>query len=141
MISMPVISTTFLEMFLLICLPHQDIKKVRQPKSTHRKTQTSIAATQTKIELGYYHNHLVELAFLPSLKMIMAKKGYNIPIKTKIPLILIFSLCSIFIIPQFLKFVNIFSGFLQNHLPRGRKIPSTIGCAFYTCAAKNFLPL
>ena len=37
----------------------------------------------------------------------MAKKWYNIPIKTKIPLILIFSLCSIFIISQFLRFVNL----------------------------------
>ena len=33
-------------------------KKVRQPKSTHRKTQTPIVATQTKLELGYHsHTH------------------------------------------------------------------------------------
>jgi len=54
-------------------------QKVRQPELPHRKTQTPIAATQTKIELGYYHNHLVELALLPSSKMIMAKKGIISP--------------------------------------------------------------
>ena len=45
--------------------------------------------------------------------MIMVKKGYNISIKTKIPLILIFSLCSIFIISQILRFVNIFRDFFE----------------------------
>ena len=73
----------------------------------HRKTQTPIAFTQAKMELGYCHNHLVERALLPSLKRLW-RKGYNIPIKTKIPLILIFSLCSIFIIPHFLRVVNKF---------------------------------
>ena len=96
---------------------------MRQPRLAHRKTQTLIAATQTKIELGYYHNHLVELALFPSSKMIMAKKGYNIPIKTKIPLIQIFSLCSSFIISRFLRFVNMLSKILFNHLPGGRKKP------------------
>ena len=111
---------------------------MRQPELPHRKTQTPIAATQTKIELGYYHNHLVELALLPSSKMIMAKKGYNIPIKTKIPLIQIFSLCSIFIISQFLRFVNIFSGILSNYLPAGRSLPLHKGAFFVHLWLVNF---
>ena len=41
--------------------------------------------------------------------MIMAKKGYNYPIKKKIPLILLLNLFGIFIISQFGRFVNIFS--------------------------------
>ena len=41
--------------------------------------------------------------------MIMAKKGYNYPVKKKIPLILLLNLFGIFIISQFLRFVNIFS--------------------------------
>ena len=39
----------------------------------------------------------------------MAKKGYNYPIKKKIPLILLLNLFGTIIIPQFLWFVNIFS--------------------------------
>ena len=67
----------------------------------------------------------MELALLPSSKMIMAKKGYNIPIKTKIPLILIFSLCSISIIPQVLQFVNIFD---EIHIITFRDVEKSLPC-------------
>jgi len=43
--------------------------------------------------------------------MIMAKKGYNYPIKKKIPLILLLNLFGSFIISQFARFVNIFVKF------------------------------
>ena len=55
----------------------------------------------------------------------MAKKGYNIPIKTKIPLILIFSLCSIFIIPHFLRFVNKFD---EIYIITFRKVEKSLPC-------------
>ena len=41
----------------------------------------------------------------------MAKKGYNYPIKKKIPLILLLNLFGSFIISQFARFVNIFVKF------------------------------
>ena len=43
----------------------------------------------------------------------MAKKGYNYPIKKKIPLILLLNLFGITIIAQFLRVVNIFSKIYQ----------------------------
>ena len=43
----------------------------------------------------------------------MAKKGYNYPIKKKIPLILLLNLFGISIISQLLLFVNIFSKIYQ----------------------------
>ena len=39
----------------------------------------------------------------------MAKKGYNYPVKKKIPLILLLNLFGITIISLFLRFVNMFS--------------------------------
>ena len=55
----------------------------------------------------------------------MAKKGYNYPIKKKIPLILLLNLFGMTIISQFSRFVNIFSENLSNYLPGGRKKPSS----------------
>ena len=55
--------------------------------------------------------------------MIMAKKGYNYPIKKKIPLILLLNLFGIIIISHFLRFVNIFGENLSNYLPGGMKKP------------------
>ena len=77
---------------------------VSAPKNTNPNCrQTNL------IELEYlYHNHYSEFALLPNSKMIMAKKGYNYPIKKKIPLILLLNLFGITIIPQFLWFVNMF---------------------------------
>ena len=46
----------------------------------------------------------------------MAKKGYNYPIKKKIPLILLLNLFGTVIISQFLRFVNMFSEILSNYL-------------------------
>ena len=43
----------------------------------------------------------------------MAKKGYNYPIKKKIPLILLLNLFGIIIISHFLRFVNIFNAIYQ----------------------------
>ena len=43
----------------------------------------------------------------------MAKKGYNYPIKKKIPLILLLNLFGITIISHFLRFVNMFSEIYQ----------------------------
>ena len=51
----------------------------------------------------------------------MAKKGYNYPIKKKIPLILLLNLFGIIIISHFLQSVNIFCENLPNYLPGGRK--------------------
>ena len=48
--------------------------------------------------------------------MIMAKKGYNYPLKKKIPLILLLNLFGISIISQFLRFVNIFSEILAYYI-------------------------
>ena len=53
----------------------------------------------------------------------MAKKGYNYPIKKKIPLILLLNLFGTVIISHFLQFVNIFGKNLPNYLPGGRKEP------------------
>ena len=53
--------------------------------------------------------------------MIMAKKGYNYPIKKKIPLILLLNLFGMVIISQISRFVKIFSENLSNYLPGGRK--------------------
>jgi len=53
--------------------------------------------------------------------MIMAKKGYNYPIKKKIPLIPLLNLFGTVIISQFLRFVNIFSKILSKYLPGGGK--------------------
>ena len=53
--------------------------------------------------------------------MVMAKKGYNYPIKKKIPLILLLNLFGITIIAQFLRLVNIFSKILSKHLLGGKK--------------------
>ena len=44
----------------------------------------------------------------------MAKKGYNYPIKKKIPLILLLNLFGIPIITHFEQFVNIFSEFYNS---------------------------
>ena len=51
----------------------------------------------------------------------MVKKGYNYSIKKKITLILLLNLFGIFIISQFLRFVNIFREFLSNCLWEDRK--------------------
>ena len=51
----------------------------------------------------------------------MAKKGYNYPIKKKIPLILLLNLFGTIIISHFLQFVNIFGEIYRNYLPEGRK--------------------
>ena len=51
----------------------------------------------------------------------MAKKGYNYPIKKKIPLILLLNLFGITIISHFLRFVNIFREVLSHYLPGGKK--------------------
>ena len=48
----------------------------------------------------------------------MAKKGYNYPIKKKIPLILLLNLFGIFIISQLLRFVNIFSEVSEHYFPK-----------------------
>ena len=53
----------------------------------------------------------------------MAKKGYNYPIKKKIPLILLLNLFGITIIAKFLRLVNIFSKILSKYLLGGRKEP------------------
>ena len=41
-------------------------KKVRQPESAHRKTQTPIVAAQKKIDGITLQKQLVEIAFLPN---------------------------------------------------------------------------
>ena len=53
--------------------------------------------------------------------MIMAKKGYNYPIKKKIPLILLLNLFGFFIISQLFCFVNIFREILSHYLPEVEK--------------------
>ncbi len=53
--------------------------------------------------------------------MIMAKKGYNYPIKKKKLLIPLLNLFGTIIIPPFLRFVSIFSEILSNYLPRDIK--------------------
>ena len=53
--------------------------------------------------------------------MIMAKKGYNYPIKKKIPLILLLNLFGITTISHILWFVNIFRKILSLYLPGGKK--------------------
>ena len=63
------------------------------------------------------------MRFYQILKMIMAKKGYNYPIKKKIPLILLLNLFGITIIAKFLRLVNIFSKILSKYLLGGRKEP------------------
>ena len=64
--------------------------------------------------------------------MIMAKKGYNYPIKKKIPLILLLNLFGITIISHFLRFVNIFREILSHYLPGGRKKPPFTQGSFFT---------
>ena len=65
------------------CPPDLKNKKSAPTEVDARKTQTPIVATQTKQNQGISHNHLAELALLPHIKMIMAKKGYNIPKRQK----------------------------------------------------------
>ena len=54
--------------------------------------------------------------------MIMAKKGYNYPIKKKIPLIPLLNLFGTVIISKFLRFVNMFSEILSNYLPEDNSV-------------------
>ena len=95
---------------------------VSAPKNTNPNCrQTNL------IELEYlYHNHYSEFALLPNSKMIMAKKGYNYPIKKKIPLILLLNLFGIFIVSHFLRFVNMFDEF---YMITFREAEKSLPCA------------
>ena len=61
----------------------------------------------------------------------MAKKGYNYPIKKKIPLILLLNLFGIIIISHFLRFVNIFNAIYQITFREVEKSLPCVKGAFY----------
>ena len=95
--------------FWFFILSPPKTKKVRNRSHTPKNANSDCRQTNL-IELEHlYHNHYPELRFYQILKMIMAKKGYKSPIKKKIPLILLLNLFGIYIIAQFLRFVNILS--------------------------------
>ena len=56
-------------------------KKVRQPESAHRKTQTPIVAKQIEKDMGIFsHILFTEFAFLPNSKNSIRRKGHNMPL-------------------------------------------------------------
>ena len=65
--------------------------KGAQPKPRPEKRKLQLSLNKTKIGLGHAIAPERRVRFYQIPKVIMAKKGYKNPIKTKIPLIPIFS--------------------------------------------------
>ena len=84
---------------------------MRQPKLSHRKTQTPIVAKQIQFCMSEKHAPKIgSFAFLPMQKLILGKaeKRYNIPERTKTPIQKILNLFGKHIVSHNIVFVNSF---------------------------------